>query len=300
MAKGLGHGKVILFGEHFVVHGCPAIAAGISNSATVELVHSKEDEIISDKKIVKENTLASLVAIRESMRGKQKYRLVHGGDLPTYGGLGSSAAYCVALVRAIGQDIGAQLTDEAVNKHAYEGEKIFHGNPSGIDNLMATYGGVVYFKRGKTQAENVFDRITLEKQLDLAVGFTGKSGPTAKMVASVKEMKESDPEEFNQIYDEVLEIVNVAKHSLEKGKIYTIGELMNSNQALLQEIGVSDESNDQLNKIMLGAGALGAKLTGGGGGGCCIALAKDESHAQKIMKKVRDEGFESFCTKVGL
>ena len=298
MAKGVGYGKVILLGEHFVVHGCPAIAAGLSNAVIVELERADEDEIISDKRIVKELTTASVDAIRNSMGIKRKHRINHTGDLPPYGGLGSSAAFCVALVRAFAEDEHKALTDEEVNRHAYEGEKVFHGNPSGIDNTIATYGGVIFFKRGKTQADNVFDKIPLKDPLDIVVTFTGKPGPTSKMVASVKEMADSDPEQFAQLLDEAKEIVNVGRHAIERGKKFTIGALMNSNQQLLQEIGVSDEANDEINKIALDNKALGSKLTGGGGGGCCISLVKDKAHAEKITRAMKKEGFASFYSRI--
>jgi len=298
MAKGVGYGKVILFGEHFVVHGCPAIAAGIPNAVIVEIEKAAENEVVSDKKIIKELTHASIEAILRSMGVKNKFKVFHSGDLPPYGGLGSSAGFCVALVRAIADQEDINLSDEEVNRHAYEGEKVFHGNPSGIDNTMATYGGTIFFKKGSTPKENVFDRIKPGIPLDLVIAFSGKTSQTAKMVASVKEMKDSDPEQFQQIYDEEMEIVNVARHALERGKLYTIGALMNSNQKLLDEVGVTDEMNEKINKIALNAGALGAKLTGGGGGGCCIALAKDKIHAQSMIMALKKEGFESFHTRV--
>lgn len=298
MGKGVGYGKVILFGEHFVVHGCDAIAAGIPNSVIVEIEKSEKNEIITEKRVETESSLASIEAIEQSMGVKNKYKVHMSGDLPTYGGLGSSAAFSVALVRAIAQEEGMTLDDKEVNKHAYAGEKIFHGNPSGIDNTIATYGGLIFFKRGKTPQDNVFDRLELKKPLDIVISFSGKFSPTAKMVSRVKEMADSDPDQFQQIYDEEMEIVNVGKHGVERGKKYMLGALMNSNQMLLAELGVSDETNDKINRIALDAGALGAKLTGGGGGGCCIALAKNKEHAEKIIDEIKKAGFESFYTRI--
>ena len=298
MANGVGYGKVILFGEHFVVHNCDAIAAGISNDVIVNIKRADANDITTDKRIVKEDSLKSIQAIEKSIGTQNKYKISMEGDLPTFGGLGSSAAFCVALVRAIGEDIGKEFSNEEVNIHAFAGEKTFHGNPSGIDNTLATYRGVMFFKRGAKPEDNMFEKIELGVPLDLVVSFTGKFSPTAKMIASVKEMADSDPEQFIQIYDEVMEIVNVSRHALQRGKRYTIGALMNSNQKLLEEVGVSDETNNKINKIALENGALGAKLTGGGGGGCCIALAKDKDHAEKIIEAIRKQGFESFYTQI--
>jgi len=299
MAKGVGYGKVILFGEHFVVHGCDAIAAGIPNSVIVEIEKSGENSIETERMVKKEDSLASIDAIEKSMGAKNKYKVIMEGDLPTYGGLGSSAAFCVGLVRAIAEEERIDLDDAAVNRHAYQGEKVFHGNPSGIDNTIATYGGVIFYKRGDTIEKSVFEPIEIGRSMDIVISFSGKYSPTSKMVASVKEMADSDPNQFHQIYDEVMEIVNVGKRALTRGKLYMIGALMNSNQRLLSEVGVSDETNDRINRIALEAGALGSKLTGGGGGGCCISLAKNEEDAKRIMDAIKAQGFDSFATKIG-
>jgi mevalonate kinase len=298
MVKGIGYGKVILCGEHFVVHGSPAIAAGISNSAIVWAEEAQANEISTDVRVVPEMSNRAITAILNAMGIKQKYKVFMESDLPTYGGLGSSAAFSVALVRYMSYLHHMSLNDEQVNRFAYEGEKVFHGNPSGIDNAMATYGGVLMFTKGKSYSDNVLDRFKLGLPLHLAVGMSGKFGATAKMVSAVKEFKEKDEENFTQLLDEVRELCNSGKAALERGKLEAFGRIMNQNQALLSEIGVSIEENDRINKAALDAGALGAKLTGGGGGGCCIALAKDQEHAEQIIRAIKKAGFEAFYTSV--
>lgn len=298
MGKGVGYGKVILFGEHFVVHGAPAIAAGITNAAIVEVKRSERNRIITDMKVVEDMSLGGIEGVLRSMGISEKYDVSLSGDLPTYGGLGSSAAFCVAMVRAFAEEKGLHFTNEEVNRHAYEGERTFHGNPSGIDNLMATYGGVMEFRRGKTSADNKFEQIVVKKPLELVVAFSGKYGPTSKMVDAVRKFKEQDEEGFAQLMDEYREVELEGRKSLEKGKLDVVGELMNTNQELLQEIGVSDELNDRINGIAMSGGALGAKVTGGGGGGCCIILARDKAGAIAIKEKLGKAGFESFVTQI--
>jgi len=296
--KGIGYGKVILCGEHFVVHGNPAIAAGISNSAAVWAEEAQANEISTESRVVPEISNRAITAILNAMGIKKKYKVFMESDLPTFGGLGSSAAFSVALVRYMSHLHKMSLNDEQVNRFAYEGEKVFHGNPSGIDNAMATYGGVLMFTKGKSYSDNVIDRFKLGLPLHLVVGMTGKFGTTAKMVEAVKEFKEADEEEFGQLLDEARELCHNGKAALEKGKLDVLGQVMNQNQSLLSEIGVSIEDNDKINKAALDAGALGAKLTGGGGGGCCIALAKDEEHAKQIIKSIKKAGYEAFYTTV--
>jgi mevalonate kinase len=298
MGRGVGYGKIILFGEHFVVHGAPAIAAGIANAAIVEVERSDRNRIVTGMKVVEETSLGGIGGVLKSMSINDKYAVRLEGDLPTYGGLGSSAAFCVAMVRAFAEERGLHLTNEEVNRHAYAGEMAFHGNPSGIDNFMATYGGIAEFRRGKTPAENRFEHLSIKKPLELVVSFTGKYSPTAKMVESVRKFREQDQDEFAQLVEEYTSIEMEGRKSLESGKMNVVGELMNANQELLEEIGVSDELNDRINQIARSEGALGAKVTGGGGGGCCILLAADKAHAAALKGKLDKAGFESFATRI--
>jgi len=298
MGKGSGHGKIIIYGEHFVVYGAPAIAAGISNSADVEVIKSDRNSIATDQHVIKELSIAGIEGVLSAMGIKEKYEVRLSGNLPTEGGLGSSAAFCVGLVRALADEKKMHLTPEQVNRFAYEGEKAFHGNPSGIDNYIATHRGVVEFTRGKSPLENKFLHLELENPLHFVVSMTGRMGSTPKMIENVRKFKEEDEEEFGQLMDEYFKIATEGKKFLEKGKLDEIGTLMNENQELLAELGVSEEKNDEIVELAMKEGALGAKLTGGGGGGCCIALAKDKQHAEEIAKTLAKKGFKSFASEI--
>ncbi|MFH0738092.1 MAG: mevalonate kinase [Candidatus Micrarchaeota archaeon] len=298
MGIGEGHGKIILFGEHFVVYGAPAIAAGITNTTKVEVRRAEKNKIVSDQRVIPELSLAAIDNVLSAMGVKDRYEVTMTGDLPTEGGLGSSAAFCVGLVRAIADERKMRLEPEQVNRFAYEGEKAFHGNPSGVDNYIATHRGVIEFTRGRTALENRFSRLELEKPLDVVISMTGKIGSTPKMIEAVRKFKEADEYEFNQLRDEYIKVVFEGRKFIEKGKLDEIGNLMNANQSILSELGVSDERNDAIIAIAMAEGAYGAKLTGGGGGGCCIALAKDKAHAQRIASALDKKGFKSFVTAV--
>lgn len=288
---------MILFGEHFVVYGAPAIAAGLNNSAIVEVKEANENSIVTNHVVIRELSLKGIHAVLESMGVKKKYRVFLEGDLPTHGGLGSSAAFCVGLARAVAEDIGKNLTDEEVNRHAHMGEKAFHGNPSGIDNFVATYRGCVLFSKGMNKSDS-FEFLKLGVPLHLVVSSTGKIGETAKMVDAVRKFKEQDKDEFSQLMDEYMEIALKARHALERGKTTEIGKLMNNNHTLLSELGVSIEENEKIVDISMENGAFGAKLTGGGGGGCCITLAKNEETATEITSALEKNGFRSFYSRI--
>lgn len=298
MGKGVGYGKVILFGEHFVVHGAPAIAVGLDNTSIVEVEEASKNEIVTSHTVVPETSHKGIQAVLDSMGVRRKYKVHLGGDLPTYGGLGSSAAFCVGLVRALAEETGRNLTNEEVNRHSYAGEMAFHGNPSGIDNMMATYRGAILFTKGKRGNENRFEFLKIGVPLELVVSFTGKFSATAKMVDGVAKFREQDEAGFSQLMDEYTDIASEGRKALEKGKLDVLGKLMNANQSLLSELGVSIEENDRIVDISMKAGALGAKLTGGGGGGCCIALARDRAAAIGIKMALEKTGFHSFHSRV--
>ncbi len=292
MNEAVGHGKVILFGEHFVVHGSPAIALGISSKAIVELEKSDSIQFATDVQgTIPELTSKAIANVMGAMDIQDKFKIFLTGDLPTCGGLGSSAAFCVALVRAFNGYYNMKLSPEDINKFAFEGEKAFHGNPSGIDNIIATYGGAIEYTKQKG-----FKQISIEKPFYLAIGITGCYSPTKKMVEKDHRFKESDEEYFQELYDRAVDIVKRGRKALATSDTKLIGELMNENHSLLKEIGVSIDLNEEIIRKFLDAGALGAKVTGGGGGGCCIALAKDVDHAHKLLKAIKP--FDGFVTKV--
>jgi len=294
MSKGTGYGKVILFGEHFVVHGGPAIAAGISNKAVVKITRTEKTSFTSSTPgCIPALTMDAISRVFKAMAIKDNFTVSLSGDLPTIGGLGSSAAFCVALVRALGEHYKLNLTGAQVNDYAFKGEYAFHGNPSGLDNTMATYGGAIEFVKNRG-----FDRLKVGKALDLVVAGTGKSSPTAGMVEKVRIFRENNPEEFQDLYGQAQEIVEKGKEALETGNGAQLGRLMNENHALLKAVGVSSELNEKVVSLFLKSGALGAKLTGGGGGGSCIALANDGKHAQSILESVKKAGFSGFVTAV--
>ncbi len=298
MGSGKGYGKIILFGEHFVVHGASAFAAAISSVETVDIVPASQEKFITKKTIVPEYTHKAVTLIMESMGKSATFEVNISGDLPTYGGLGSSAAFSVAFARAAAEEFNLQLSDEEINQHAYAGEKAFHGNPSGIDNTVATYGGVLEFRRGATPEESSFKFLTLGKRLDLVVSFSGKYGPTAEMVNKVTEFRAKDENKFMSLMEEYIDISMRGSKALEHSHYDELGKMMDLNHELLVKLGVVAENNEKIVKLARANGALGAKVTGGGGGGCCMALARDRVHAEELVKTIEATGFPSFATVV--
>jgi mevalonate kinase len=295
-------GKIILFGEHAVVYGRPALAVPVFQvyaRATVEegeekgiWIEAPQIELAATLEALgHDHPLAMAVelvfrSLGQSPQG-QKLRLRVDSTIPVASGLGSGAAVSVALIRALSAHLGQPLPDEQVNALAYEIEKIHHGTPSGIDNTVVTYGRAVYFVRG--QAPQPF---SIRGHFTLIIGDTGIPAPTRQAVADVRRLWQADPKRYNALFDAIGEIVQEARQALEAGDGARLGELMNANHALLQELTVSSAELDALVEAARGAGAWGAKLSGGGRGGNMIALAAPQ-RAQEVAQALRLKGASS-------
>ncbi|MEW6069056.1 MAG: mevalonate kinase [Candidatus Thermoplasmatota archaeon] len=308
MGKGSGFGKVILFNEHFVVYGIPAIASAIDSrtTAVVERIKAKgwllEDNRpatlgYKEEKLEQQKDSIERILQAAGINAEQNpIKIIFGGELVAASGIGASAASCVALARALSDEFKLNLSNEKINEIAYEGEKAYHGTPSGIDNTAATYGGLVWFIKG---IPNVIELIKLKKPVEIVMGNTGIVADTSKAVAGVKERKEKEPEKYNKIFKSANELVYEARKVLKNYDLKKVGELMSENHKLLQAIGVSCKELDFLVELALKHGALGAKLTGTGLGGNMLALTPGRELQEKIARAIEKEGFEVVRTRIG-
>lgn len=113
-------------------------------------------------------------------------KIILGGDLIAASSIGASAASCAAIARALSTYFDLGFPDDKINELAYEGEKGYHGMPSGIDNTAATYGGLIWFKKG---TPNLIERIQLKEPVEIVLGNTGLVANTAAAVAGVRERR---------------------------------------------------------------------------------------------------------------
>jgi len=311
MGKGSGFGKVILFGEHFVVHGVPGIASAIDSTADAEVKKAAKGITIKDERkgakgYAEEKRLQQIESIERMLKAmglkpdKTAMSIWLGGDLPGFSGLGASAASSVAIARAITQEFGLTLSDEKINAVAYEAEKAYAGNPSGIDNTAATFGGLIWFKKNMTGGPDTIEKLSIRKPVEIIIGSTGKVANTKAMVEGVAERKRENPQKYNSLFKQAEELAFAGRKALEEYDLKKIGELMNENHRLLQEIEVSSKELDFLVDIARKQGALGAKLTGGGGGGCMTALTPTKKLQETIARAIEKEGFEVLKTKIGV
>jgi len=311
MGIGKGYGKTILFGEHFVVYGLPAIASAldtytIANVKVVEgngwTVDDQRPATPGYKKKKKDEAMRSIQNVIEHLNidiTNQKLEITFKGNLMAASGVGASAAQCTSLARAFNDTFNLKLDDEKINKTAYEGEKAYHGTPSGIDNTASTYGGLIWFIKSLSGSKNTMDRMKASKKMHLVIANSGITASTTEVVADVRRLKEENLEKFEKIFKKYKIIAEEAKVALINGDINKTGILMNENQNLLREITVSGEANEKLVDIALQTGALGAKMTGTGRGGLVIAVAENEESQLKISKAIETKGYDAWKTMIG-
>ncbi len=306
--------KVILLGEHFVVHGGPAIVLAIDKRATVKAKARTDRKIRIRSNAVKASgyylnnrfyaeeggedameKLEPIYAVVKDLLALSSKRVGVSIDIsssiPVAAGLGSSAAVAVASAAALDQLLETGLTKDEIFRAAFDAEKIVHGNPSGVDPAISTYGGVIMYRRGEK-----IKKLDVDADLPLVIGDTKIERSTGQMVAHVGDLKRRYPSVVDNIMRAGGEIAATSVEALKSGDLETLGEVMNMNHALLYAVGVSNEPLERLVYAAREAGALGAKLTGAGGGGCMIALAAKEK-LEDVAEAIEEAGGEAFITR---
>lgn len=310
-AIGKGYAKVIIFGEHFVVYGLAGIAAGIDKYVQVEAQKIKDSEdVLFDDKVFNEKIslkeqpehikckLFHAMFDSDEFLPKKGIKFIINSTFPAGGGMGYSGALCVAMARAMNNLFSQDWKNEKINEIAYLGECVSHGNPSGIDNTCSTYGTTIWFEKNLQGEKNKLRPIKCGKSLYFVLADTGIKHNTKEAVAMVKKKKEENPKDFDIIFSDYKSIVSKVKKEIQFGGTQEIGKLMNKNQDLLKQIGVSNPEIEQIIRIANFAGALGAKITGAGMGGNVLILCENEKGQEKVINSLSSNGFESTKIKV--
>ena len=297
-------GKVILFGEHFVVYGVKAILCSINKRVTVTAEKTSERkisinskigklELEPDKPISEINSPLKPFYYLANKAVENKDTGIHiqiDSEIPLGAGLGSSSACCVAGAAAIFKLFG-DISKEKILKLAIEAERTIFENTSGADCTVCTYGGIMEYDKNKG-----FKKIEHEPNFQLVIINSNMEHSTQSMVSKVKEFENKNKEEFSKLSNLESKLVEDVLKLVKENKIQEIGQKMNQNQEYLENIGISNKELTKMIKIGQES-SFGAKITGSGGGGCIFALT-NESNLQNIIKKFKDNNYECFSTKI--
>ena len=276
-------GKIILFGEHFVVHGTKAILAAIDKRVTVTTTFTENKTIKVNSQL---GTIEVLISssheevksefrpfvylankIINSEQNASGLEITIDSDIPIGVGLGSSSACCVAATASI-SELFNKLSSEKILKMSIEAEKTIFPDTSGADCTVCTYGGMIEYPSIE-KIDNTFD-------LNLLIANSMIPHNTKNSVEKVNKFKENDEERFSQLCDLETKLIDEVITAMKNNDATTFGLKMSENQKYLEEIQIS---NDTLRDMIssLKEISLGTKITGAGDGGCIIALVKDEN-----------------------
>jgi mevalonate kinase len=297
-AHGRGAGKVILLGEHAVVYGRPALAASLplglvaevgagSGAARLESDHAQLD---TDPRLAA--LVAEALAILDLPAREVVIRV--RSELEPGVGLGSSAALCVAVLRALASAGSRILSREEEFRFGRRLEAIFHGHPSGIDPAAAALGGGCFrFLRGDPPT---IAPLRLARALPLVVAMSTRPRSTGAAVTGLRARWEADPTRYERVFDDVASVVEEGIYAAERGDLEGLGRAFDRNQALLETLGVSVPEVEELAERARRAGALGAKLTGGGAGGAVVAVAAEPDAVARVLAA---SGVRTIVARVG-
>jgi mevalonate kinase len=305
-------GKIILFGEHAVVYGRPAIAAPVSQlraKATITLSsrnnctliapdlnrHNRLQDLPDDDALA----MAARLVLKAAQIGSPPDVTIHvKSQIPIASGMGSGAAIAAAIIRALAQHLNRPdlQSNEMVSALTYEVEKIHHGTPSGIDNTVVAYEQPIYFVR--QSPKNQIEPFHVAAPLRFVVADTGVRSSTKVAVGDVRRQYNEQPAKFSHIFDACGRIAKAARQAIEIGDTKLVGKLMTENHAWLQKMTVSSPELDTLVDAALHAGALGAKLSGAGRGGNMIALVNDDAGETAVRDALQKAGATAIITTI--
>ena len=295
-------GKIILFGEHFVVHGTKAILAAIDKRVTVTSTFTEnktikvnsqlgtiEVPISSSHEEVKSEFRPFVYLANKIINSEQNasgLEITIDSDIPIGVGLGSSSACCVAAAASI-SELFNELSSEEILKMSIEAEKTIFPDTSGADCTVCTYGGMIEYPSVE-KIDNTFD-------LNLLIANSMIPHNTKNSVEKVNKFKENDEERFSQLCDLETKLIDEVITAMKNNDATTFGLKMSENQKYLEEIQIS---NDTLRDMIssLKEISLGTKITGAGDGGCIIALVKDENMDKVTALLPKDK--EYFSAKI--
>ena len=302
-------GKIILFGEHFVVYENTAILGAINKYATVTSEKTNTDNILvssslGQSSIQKDEDVSNIEKkfrpffyIAKQVIEKNNFdkgiTIKIESDIPIGAGLGSSSACCVAAAASILNLFN--ITDEKeVLELAINAEKTIFPNTSGADCTVSVSGGIIEY-----QKEKGFSKIETENEFNFIIIDSEQVHSTDKVVERVRKFKENNSDVFTELCSEEERLIAKALDSMKKNDLETIGKCMAQNQMFLEQIGVSNDEllsiTKEIEKI-----TFGAKITGAGDGGCIIALTQKDDDLSEYVNTTKYQTYQVTIQKTGM
>jgi len=319
-------GSLKLFGEHAVVYNRLGLSAAFNRRAFCEMKKAEDGVTINltdfrnTAKFNFNEITSAHVSIKGMIEGKDMvglekerrdmfspYKVILGeffsefgfspievsihSDIPRNSGLGSSAAVFCSLAGGLNNFFHTVLSENQVAELTNLGDKVVHGNPSGLDASTCTFGGYISFRR-----EEGVKPLRIKTEVPMLVVNTGSQKDTGEMIGRVAERYKNDKRRVDSIFDRMEETALGGINALKSSNLKELGENMNTAQECFRELGLSTPAVEKIIEAAMSNGALGAKITGAGGGGCVIILAKQPG---KLIPLYKGMGLESFQTVLG-
>ena len=302
-------GKIILFGEHFVVHGNRAILGAIDKYATVTSEKTNTENILISSSLGQ----ASIQKDQDVDKVEKKFRpffyiakqvitknnfdkgisIKIESDIPIGAGLGSSSACCVAAAASI-LNLFDKSDEKEILELSIQAEKTIFTNSSGADCTVSVHGGIIEY-----QKEKGFSKIDIENELNFLIIDSEQVHATDKVVEQVKKFKEENSNVFLELCSEEERLITKALDSMKNNDLETIGKCMAQNQMYLEQIGVSNDTllsiTKEIEKI-----TFGAKITGAGDGGCIIALTEKDNDLSEYVNTTKYQTHQVSIQKTGM
>ena len=305
-SQGESPGKCILFGEHAVVYGYPALAAAIEIGSLCNITTSSHEGIswnfsnystslqwfITDK--IPDSPFAHFFNCLQKLSQDftiemNNLEITISSELWPNSGLGSSASSASAFIKAVNSYYNLKLTLDQLNKYTLYMERFIHGNPSGLDNSIVNYGGVIQFQKGIVQNLDKFSPIPM------LIVNSGIAHDTKEAIIRVKALFTKDLHRITDIFEKIAKICEQGIIAIKTEKLEFLGSLMNENHQLLQELNLSTPKIEEIRQIGENIGIYGSKITGAGLGGAIIAVGTLQS-LNLYQDKLRYQNIPSILT----
>ncbi|MBI3385413.1 mevalonate kinase [Candidatus Gottesmanbacteria bacterium] len=281
-------GKLLLMGEHAVIYDNPCLVGAIDKRLKVTIEKSDSDSWTDEKFVgTAVRNFRKVYAIASAVR------IFVNSDFSSNYGLGSSSAITVSTTYGLYKILLNKEPDKKeLFDFCYKVVLEVQGLSSGFDIAAAIYGGVLYFQTGGKTIEPLGD-----SNLPLLTAYSGVKADTVSMINLVKEKMTTYQKGVEEIFKNIVNLVEEAKIAVREKDWQRLGTLMNFNQNYLEDLGVSTEKLNDMIMAARKAGAYGAKLSGAGGGDCMIAIAPNEKRLN-IEEAIKNVGGEIIETKL--